>query len=100
MSTRRAEIRKAIETMHHCEARHVESVAVFERTGEKAVWEGVVEVFDLSGSHEAPRCYAWIHGANRETEYVIVLHHAPVTSPVSAVRSYIMSLEKRTEPRD
>lgn len=89
------DIRKAIETMHGCKATYVESVNVVEMFGDKPVWDGVVEVFDISEHPEAERCYAWTFKDNAETRYVTVLQKTPVTSPQTAVRVAIASGQQK-----
>ncbi len=61
----------------------------------KMVWEGVVEVFLLIAYANAKRCYAWSYNEGNETKHVIVFEKPPITSPVEAVRAYIVSLSKR-----
>jgi hypothetical protein len=85
------EIREAIESMHKCSAKYVESVDVLETFEGRTVWDGVVEVFDISGHPQAKRCYAWTFKENGEQRYVTVLELPPVKSPVTAVRAAIAS---------
>ncbi len=57
----------------------------------KTVWEGIVEVFDLHGHPEAPRVYAWLHDTDGpKKRHVTVLHIAPITSAIEAVRAAIV----------
>ena len=52
----------------------------------KTVWEGVVQVFSLSGHPTASRCYAWSHlvDDSGKRKFVAVLHEGPVDSPETA----------------
>ena len=87
------ELRDVIRRLHGVEARHVESVPVKEMFQGKAVWEGVVEVFELVGHPQAPRVYAWAHDTDdpkKPRRHVTVLHLGPVTSPLLAVRAAIV----------
>ena len=64
----------------------------------ETVWEGDVEVFDLTGHPKAKRCYAWSHvdGADDDDErFVAVLEIPPVESPVTAVRLQIVADAKK-----
>jgi hypothetical protein len=82
-----------IRRLHGVEARHVQSVPVKEAFRGKAIWEGIVEVFELIGHPTAPRVYAWVHGAGdpkRPRRHVTVLHIPPVTSAALAVRAAIV----------
>jgi len=59
----------------------------------KTVWEGVVEVFALRGHPKATRAYAWEHATDdpaKPKHHVTVLHVHPVTSPILAVRAFIL----------
>ena len=66
----------AIRHLHDCGAKHIETVRVHEKYEGATVWEGDVEVFDVSGHPKAKRAYAWSHatdGARRR--FHAVLHH-------------------------
>jgi len=59
----------------------------------QTVWQGEVEVFDLTGHPKAKRCYAWSHldGEKDERErFVAVLEIPPVESAETAVRVQIV----------
>jgi hypothetical protein len=87
------ELREIVQRLHGADATHVESVAVKETFQGKTVWEGIVEVFDLHGHPKAPRVYAWSQDANGEQKFkrhVTVLHVAPITSALEAVRAAIV----------
>jgi len=85
------ELRETIQRLHGAEATHVESVAVKETFQGKTVWEGIVEVFDLHGHPKASRVYAWSHNMDGpQKRHVTVLHVAPITSAVEAVRAAIV----------
>lgn len=82
----------AIRHTEGCEATHVESVHVQETFEGRTVWDGEVQVFDLTGHATATRCYAWSHateGAKRR--FYVVLHAPPVDSPRAAVRAAIVA---------
>jgi hypothetical protein len=83
---------KAIFDLHGISATWVESVAVREMFGEKIVWQGVVEVFDIKGHSQATKCYAWSSPVEGSTKrrYYAVLHSPPVDSPEKAVRAAIV----------
>jgi len=59
----------------------------------ETVWQGDVEVFDLTGHPKAKRCYAWSHldGAKDYRErFVAVLEIPPVDSAKRAVQVQIV----------
>jgi hypothetical protein len=89
-------LKQAIESMHHCTARLAQSVPVTETHDGAIVWDGVVHVFDLEGNPTASRAYAWsspIEGSDKR-RFFAVLHQAPVTSPMEAVRAAIVAEQK------
>ena len=52
---------------------------------------GRMQVFDLHGRPKASRVYAWPHDADGQKErHLTVLHVAPITSAVEAVRAAIV----------
>ncbi|MFS8086466.1 MAG: hypothetical protein ACMG6H_12610, partial [Acidobacteriota bacterium] len=68
----------------------------------ETVWQGTVEVFDVSGHPKAKRAYAWGHvtGENDQARrYVTVLELPPVTSPETAVKAGIMSEIKNAKKK-
>ena len=89
-----ARLQVAVEQLHGCGAIYRETVPVHEVFQGQTVWQGEVEVFDLSGHPKAKRAYGWSHreGKNDEGErFVAVLEIPPVVSPITAVRASIMA---------
>ena len=87
------ELRDVIRRLHGAEATHVESVPVKELFKGQTVWEGVVEVFELTGHTTAHRVYAWAHETddmNKPVRHVTVLHLHPIKSAQDAVRAAIL----------
>jgi hypothetical protein len=84
-------LRAAVETMHHCTARHVASEPVIELFNGEVAWDGVVEAFDIQGHPKARRCYAWSYEEGGETQYVTVLEIPPVDSAETAVKVAIVA---------
>lgn len=83
-----------VEHLHKCSARHCATVPVHEVFKGQTVWQGEVEVFDLTGHPKAKRAYGWSHldGPNDQGErFVTVLEIPPVESPETAVRASIMA---------
>jgi len=86
------ELKNTIEKLHGGTATHVETVPVKEVFGDKVIWQGDVEVFDLKGNPKATRAYAWMHSLD-DTEakrHVAVLHVPPIDSPEAAVKAVIV----------
>ncbi len=81
---------KAFRDLHGCGAAHVETVPVIERFQGKTVWEGDVEVFDLTGHPKASKGYAWAYDKAKGSEIVAVLELPPVISPRTAVQASIV----------
>jgi hypothetical protein len=86
MSPRIAQLKDAVEGMHKCTARHVESKPVIELFQGKVAWDGVVEAFELTEHPRAKRCYAWSYMEKGEPQYVTVLEIPPVDSAETAVK--------------
>ena len=97
------ELRDVIRRLHGVESSHVETVPVKEVFGGQTVWDGNVEVFDLSGHPKATRAYAWAHDTDdpkHPRRHVAVLHIPPVTSAVMAVKAAIVQEFKSGEPAE
>jgi hypothetical protein len=94
------ELRVAIRRLHGVESTHIESVPVKEIFQGKTVWDGIVEVFELKNHPTAARVYAWAHDtedAQKPKRHVTVLHQEPVTSPMLAVRAFIVQEYRNAE---
>lgn len=85
------ELAEVIQQMHGAKATHVESVPVKEMHQGCTVWEGIVEVFELSGHPKATHAYAWISETETKIkQHITVLKIPPVVSPITAVRAAIV----------
>ena len=94
------ELRGVIRRLHGVESKHIESVPVRETFQGRTVWEGIVEVFELYGHPKATRLYAWAHATDdpkKPKRHVTVLHVAPITSAVAAVRAVIVQESRASE---
>lgn len=93
-----ARLQTAVQHLHNCAAIWRETVQVHEVFRSQTVWQGEVEVFDLSGHPKAKCAYGWSHreGKNDEGErFVAVLEISPVDSPITAVRASIIADKKK-----
>ena len=84
----------AVEHLHKCKAVHVETVPVREVFQGKTIWQGNVEVFDLTGHPKAKRAYGWSHPEGKDNNgerFVAVLEIPPVVSAETAVKISIAS---------
>jgi hypothetical protein len=91
------QLQRAVEHLHDCKARLVQSVPVKEMHATETVWEGVVHVFEIYGNARATIAYAWsspIEGSDKR-RFFTVLNQPPVTSPVEAVRAAIVEENRR-----
>lgn len=85
-------LKQAINRLHGCQSRYVESVHVHETWQGETVWDGTVEVFDLLDHPTAKRAYAWAHETDEGgTRYVAVLHEGPIDSPRAAVQAAVVA---------
>lgn len=88
-----ARLQVAVSQLHNCGAVWRETVPVHEVFQGQTVWQGPVEVFDLSGHPKAKRAYAWSHKEGKDDKgerFVAVLEIPPVESAVTAVRVQIV----------
>lgn len=82
-------LKLAVEHLHRCQATHSGTVPVHEVFRGQTVWQGDVEVFDITGHKRAKRAFGWSHrdGSNHADErFVAVLEIPPVESAETAVR--------------
>lgn len=80
------EQKRAILAVHGATARHIESVSVREVFRKLVAWEGVVEVYEITGHPKAKRCYAWTIEDEGQLKTTAVLEIPPVDSPQTAVK--------------
>lgn len=93
--------RDLIRRLHEADSKHVASVPVKETFQGRTVWDGVVEVFDLTGHPTAERLYAGSHYTDDPASpkrHVTALQAEAVTSPILAVRAAIIQ-EFETMPQ-
>jgi hypothetical protein len=86
--------------LHNCGAIWRETVPIHEVFQDKTLWQGDVEVFDLSGHPKAKRAYGWSHPENADgtgERFVAVLEIPPVNSPETAVKMAIYSDIKKVK---
>jgi len=75
--------------LYNCGAVHFKTVPVTEVFQGKTIWQGNVEVFDLTRHPKAKRAYAWSHKSGKndlDERFVAVLEIPPVESPETAVK--------------
>ena len=84
-----SELQDGIRHAYGVDSEHVESVPVKEVFRGQTVWEGVVEVFDLTGHSKIKRVYAWSTD-DSGTVSRFVPQGGAITSPVDAVRAAIV----------
>jgi hypothetical protein len=88
----------AIRHMHNADAVHRETVHVREVHSGKVVWEGDVEVFDMTGNTKSHIAYAWSEAATGSGRKCFAMLHGPiVTSPAKAVQGSIYADEMALE---
>ena len=95
-------LKRAVEHLHQCSARHCMSVPLHEELDGRTVWQGAVEVFDIIGNPKAHVCFAWLNrtgpdDSDSDERFVAVLGIPPVVSPVMAVRVAIAAEAKNLE---
>ena len=83
------ELRKAVEYQHPCRASWLKSELVRDTFQGKTVWNGIVQVFELTDHPFAKLCYAWSSPVERSEKrrFFAVLQSPPVETALDAVRS-------------
>jgi len=92
-------IKKVVEEQTGCAATHQKTVPVVETFRKRILWEGPVEVFELTSHPDTKLCYAWSYDEDGETHFVTALDIPPVFSAKSAVSMYISSLVRHRSDR-
>lgn len=77
-------LKQVIFHLHKASPTWVESVPVREVFNGKTIWNGDVEVFDLTGHPKAKRCFGWTYG--EPEQFITILELPPVTDAQSAVK--------------
>jgi len=95
----RASLIEAIKATHDAAASYSETVPVTEVFQGKPIWEGAVEVFEISGHPRAKRCFAWGFEDGGEWAITSVLEIPPVDSPAMAVKVAIAAHARKAIPR-
>jgi hypothetical protein len=90
-------LKQVVEAEHGGAATFVHSVPVFESFGGKTLWNGAVQVFDLTASPSgAARVYAWSSGLpDGQRRTFVVLHGGAVSSARDAVRAVALPTERK-----
>ncbi len=91
------ELTDVIHHLHGAKASHLESVPITETFQGQTVWDGVVEVFRLTGHPKTDRMRGYmrlIDPPNNPKRHVTVLHIPPVVSPRTAVQAAIVQEHK------
>ena len=90
-----AHLQKAIKRTFGLEANHVETQQVVETFRGQVLFDGDVEVFDVTGHPDAARCYAWAKDIETGSKSTVVLERPPIKSALDAVRAAILTAHKR-----
>ena len=93
-------LQQVIRNVHGCESRYLESIHVLEKFEGEIVWNGTVEIFELSDPFDGRKCFAWgcvEERPRKQRRYVTVLEAPNVTSAEQAVRASLTS-DSRTWP--
>ncbi len=96
------EIRAVFLSLHGCSAKYIETVPVLEEFQGQTVWQGHVEVFELTGHPKAKIGYGWGHSTgtdDQDRRYITVLELPPVDSPQTAVKAGIMEEIRRAREK-
>lgn len=89
MSERIEKLRFAVEQGEKCQAEHLESIPYRAGAGNEVVWEGIVEVFKVTGIPNVAKCFAWDFNDGTEDRVATVLKKPPVHSVKDAVTFWL-----------
>ncbi len=71
---------------------HASTVKVREEMNSEIVWDGEVEIFDLTANKQSKRAFAWGYNDDKcEMQYIAVLGSPPILTPNQAVQAAIAS---------
>lgn len=97
MNDYQKELKLAVQKMHGGDALWIESVPIKEVFRGETAWEGLVEVYALSGHAKAKQCFAW--GVRRDDDngwdVTAVLSIPPITTPHDAVKAAIVAYARQ-----
>jgi hypothetical protein len=88
-------IQKAMESTHNCDATYVKSALVIDVFQGQVGWNGMVDIFELSGHAKAKRCYGWQYREGDDMRTATVLEIPPVDSPEIAVKVAISAAARK-----
>jgi hypothetical protein len=87
-----------IHDLHGTHSKWLKSIYVFESYQGKTVWEGDVELFELTNHPTAKRCYAWSNQDPESQPMTPVLELPPVNNASDAVKVYIVTQQNKGKP--
>jgi len=91
-------LQMVIRQLHKCDAEHTGTEPVKEVFRGETVWEGDVEVFNVTGHPRAKRAYAWSeYQGTLKQRFTAVLEIRPVKSALDAVKVSIVAGAKKEE---
>jgi len=88
------DIKRAVEATVEGPVTHRETVAIVETFRGQTVWEGMVEVFDVA-TPPPTVAYGWAVESDEGPQYVTVRGEPPATSPLAAVRVWLISQARK-----
>jgi hypothetical protein len=90
------ELARVIQAQHGVASTFVKSVRVHRATGNRADWDGLVHVFDLTGHPRAARAFAWASpiSGGAKPRYFAVLQDGQIATPLQAVKAASAAIRK------
>jgi hypothetical protein len=88
-------IEETLDKAFKLESKHLETLKVFESFQGKVVFDGDVEVFDITGHPETSRCYAWAEKTATGNDSTVILEQPPIKNALDAVRAALATKAKR-----
>jgi hypothetical protein len=84
----------AIKQGFSCEAKHIKTEHIKEVFKGETVWEGEVEVFEITSHPKAKQAYGWGFREDKKAEFATVLGLPPINNSQDAVKAFIISKTK------
>lgn len=79
----------AVEMRANCSAQYLQTQPVRISVDGKVLWDGKVEIFQLSNHPQAKQAFGWwFQNKENKTEYVAIMGVPPLDTPLAAVKAF------------
>lgn len=86
----------AVGELHGCHATHLRSKPVTERFRGETIWDGIVEVFSITGRDAETTAHGWAYGHDDgKVHHLALLGGPPSKSAMDALRAAAVAAARR-----